>query len=85
MGKILDIALSMKSALRNIRAELTTKGALKLFEMKGPDVVEVFSQLRIVKGAGIQKRFKIQPGWSLDLTLDDPLTGKPCDLCGRAR
>ena len=28
----------------NIRVELTMKGALKLFEMKGPDVVEVYSQ-----------------------------------------
>ena len=56
------------------------KGALKLFEMTGPDVVEVYSQPRVTQEAGVHKRFKIRPGWSLDLTLDDPMTGLPWDL-----
>ena len=64
----------------NIRVELVMKGTLKLFETKGPDVVEIYSKLRIAQEAGLQKRFKMKPGWSLDLTLDDPLTGKLWDL-----
>ena len=64
----------------NIRVELTMKGALKLFEVKGPDVVEVFSQPRVTQEAEIQKGVKLRPGWSLDLTLDDPLTGQAWDL-----
>ena len=64
----------------SIRVELTMKGALKLFEVKGPDVVEVFSQPRVTQEAEIQKGVKLRPGWSLDLTLDDPLTGQAWDL-----
>ena len=64
----------------NIRVELIMKGALKLFNTKGPDVCEIYSQPRIAQEAGFQGRLRMKPGWSLDLTLDDPLTGKPWDL-----
>ena len=61
----------------DIRLELTMEVALKFSEMKGPDVVEMYSQPRMTQECGIQKRFNIKPGWSVDLTLDDPLTGQP--------
>ena len=56
----------------NIRVELIMKGALKLFNTKGPDVCEIYSQPRIAQEAGLQGRLRMKPGWSLDLTLDDP-------------
>ena len=67
----------------NIRVELVMKGALKMFNVVGPDVSETFSQPRVAQEAGVQKQFKIRPGWSLDLTLDDPMTGLPWDLSKR--
>ena len=66
----------------DIRVELELRGALKLYEREGADVVEVFSQPRIAQEAGTRTHggTKLQPGWSLDLTRDDPKTGKPWDL-----
>ena len=66
----------------DIRVELTLKNALKLFEWKGPDVVEIFSQPRLCqKSTG--RSFggtTLRPGFSLDLTMDGPATGQPWDL-----
>ena len=66
----------------NIRVELTLRNALKLFERRGPDVAEIFSQPRVCQEVG-GRRFQgeeLRPGWSLDLTMNDPKTGKPWDL-----
>ena len=64
------------------RVELTMKGAMKLFTEKGPDVSEVYSNPRIVQEAAIRSYggLQLKPGWSLDLTLNDPMTGEPWDL-----
>ena len=66
----------------DIRVELVLKDALALYARKGADVVEVFSQPRIVQEAGL-RRFgttQLTPGWSLDLTRLDPKTGRAWDL-----
>ena len=66
----------------DIRVELVMEGALKIFEEVGADVSEVYSQPRIAQEAAL-KTFGgtiLRPGWSLDLTMDDPLTGQPWDL-----
>ena len=62
--------------------ELTTKGAFRQYEEEGWDVAEVYSQPRIAQEAGLREYggTRLTPGWSLDLTLDDPLTQKPWDL-----
>ena len=69
----------------DIRVELIMEGALKLFEGKGADVLEVYAQPRIAQEAALRTYggTTLKPGWSLDLTLDDPLTGKPWDFCKR--
>ena len=66
----------------DIRVELTFKNALKLFERKGSDVVEIFSQPRLCQeiAGRIFGRNTLRPGFSLDLTMDDPATGQPWDL-----
>ena len=60
------------------------KDAVKAFEFdkNGIDVAEVFSQPRINQEAAVRsyKAAALKPGWSLDLTRDDPVTGKPWDL-----
>ena len=61
-----------------IRVELILKGATKLFERKGPDIVEIYSQPRVCQEAG-GKDFngqRLRPGYSLDLTTKDPRTGE---------
>ena len=66
----------------DIRVELTVKNALKLFERKGPDVVEIFSQPRLcqeIAGRSFNGTV-LRPGFSLELTMDDPATGQPWDL-----
>ena len=66
----------------DIRVELTLKGALKLFERKGPDIAEIYSQPRIcqeVDGRSFGGD-SLSPGWSLDLTTKDPATGQRWDL-----
>ena len=66
----------------NIRVEITMRNAIELFEKKGPDVAEIFSQPRIcqeVDGRSFEGE-KLKPGWSLDLTNLDPATGKSWDL-----
>ena len=66
----------------DIRVELVLKNAVKLYERVGADVVELFSQPRIAQEAGAKRHggTSLQPGYSLDLTRDDPKTGKPWDL-----
>ena len=64
------------------RVELVTKEASKWFQRVGPDVAEIYSPPRIVQEAGLRSYGgrKLKPGWSLDLTVDDPDTGRPWDL-----
>ena len=71
----------MKNA-DDIRVELTMDGALKEYEEMGADVSEVYSQPRIVQEAALRTYggTTLKPGWSLDLTLSDPLTGRPWDF-----
>ena len=61
---------------------MVTKDASKWFKKFGPDVVEMYSPPRIVQEAGLRcyAGKRLRPGWSLDLTVDDPETGKPWDL-----
>ena len=61
----------------DIRVELVLKGALAMYEEKGPDVCEIYSQPRVCQEA---KAHGLQPGWSLDLTTIDPKTGERWDL-----
>ena len=66
----------------DIRVELIMKGALKMFETKNVDVAEVFSPPRVAQEAVMSSYdgARLTPGWSLDLTREDPLTGQPWDL-----
>ena len=73
---------------RDVRVELVMRDAAKWYRTRGPDVVELYSPPRIVREAGLRayagKRLK--PGLSLDLTTDDPETGKPWNLAdGKVR
>ena len=65
-----------------IRVELRLKSAAEMYIQKGPDVVEVFSPPRIVQEAGLRMYggIHLKPGWSLDLTMKDPHTGKMWDF-----
>ena len=64
------------------RVELITKNASKWFHRIGPDIAELNSPPRIVQEAGLREYGgrKLKPGWSLDLTVDDPETKQPWDL-----
>ena len=66
----------------DIRVELTLRNAITLFKRKGPDVAEICSQPRVCME--VDKRSfdgeTMRPGWSLDLTMNDPRTGRPWDL-----
>ncbi len=66
----------------DIRVELILKDALETFSRKGADVVEIYSQPRITQEAAVRRYGKTElvPGWSLDLTRNDPKTGEPWDL-----
>ena len=66
----------------DIRVELVMKQAMQMYERKGADVSEVYSQPRIALEAGLRKYMgqRLQPGWSLDLTRLDPSNGKPWGL-----
>ena len=64
------------------RVELTFKNALKLFERKGPDVVEIVSQPRLCQEV-VGRSFgatTLKPGFSFVLAMNDPATGQPWDL-----
>ena len=66
----------------NIRVELVMKDAAKWFKRSGPDISEIYSPPRIVQEAGLRAYGgkALKPGWSLDLTTNDPETGAPWDL-----
>ena len=70
----------------DVRIELTMKGALKMFERQGTDIAEIFSQPRITQEAAVRDYdgIRLIPGWSLDLTREDPKTGRPWDLSSHA-
>ena len=53
-----------------------------MYEMVGADVSEIYSQPRVAQEAAVRTHGGVQliPGWSLDLTRDDPTTGLPWDL-----
>ena len=67
---------------RSIRVEVTVQNARKMFEAVGADIAEVYSPPRNVQEAVVQKYHgvSLKPGWSLDLTRNDPATNKPWDF-----
>ncbi len=91
-GKIIDdcIVDDVKDDVLNrrlhkpedVRVELIMKDAMRMYAVKGPDVVEIFSQPRVAQEAAMRPYdgARLVPGWSLDLTREDPETGKPWDL-----
>ena len=62
------------------------KGALHMINGRRADVAEVYAEPRIAQEAAIRNYGgeRLVPGWSLDLTREDPLTGRPWDLSKRA-
>ena len=60
----------------NVRVELIMRDALRMYQKKGADVVEQYSQPRIAQEAAIRKYggTDLTAGWSLDLTMRDPET-----------
>ncbi len=66
----------------DIRVELVMKGAMRMFETKNVDIAEVFSPPRVAQEAVMSSYdgARLTPGWSLDLTREDPMTGQPWDL-----
>ena len=66
----------------NIRVELIMQKALAMYQRRGADIVELYSQPRIAQEAGLRKYggTELVAGWSLDLTMKDPETDKPWDL-----
>ena len=72
-------------APEDIRVELIMKGAEAMFTRKGADVCELFSQPRVTQEAVVRSYdgVKLTPGWSLDLTREDPVTGQPWDMTKR--
>ena len=79
---VLDVELNRKLPEKdNIRVEVALRNALALFERRGPDVAEILSQPRVCQEIGSRKidGEMLRPGWSLDLTLNDPRSGKPWD------
>ena len=69
----------------NLRVELIMRGAVAMYESKGADVVELYSQPRIAQEAAVRKYggTQLKSGWSLDLTMRDPATDLPWDLSKR--
>ena len=67
---------------RDIRVEVTVRKAQKMFEAKGADIAEIYSPPRIVQEATMERYggMTLKPGWSLDLTRNDPTTGEPWDF-----
>ena len=61
----------------DMRVEFTMNGAVELLSMACADLLAVYSQPRIAQQAAMQK---LQLGWSLDLTMDDPVTGKAWNM-----
>ena len=65
-----------------IRIEVIMRDAAKWFRQKDADVSEMYSPPRSVQETGLRSYGgrRLRPGWSLDLTVGDPETGKPWDL-----
>ena len=83
VGNTKDSELNRRlSEADDIRIELTMKGALHMYGASDNDVSEIFSQPRIAQEAAVRLYggMTIKPGWSLDLTREDPATGKRWDL-----
>ena len=61
----------------DIRVELVLKDATRLYERKGPDINEIFSQPRLCQEVAGRSfgGTTLKPGFSLDLTMNDPATG----------
>ena len=76
-----ELSRHLNSA-QDIKVELTLRDALKLYQVQGPDVCEIFSQPTICAEAPVKayRGQELVPGWSLDLTMNDPQTGQPWDL-----
>ena len=70
----------------DLRVELVMRDALSMYQRKGSDVVELYSQPRIAQEASIRRYGKtdLKAGWSLDLTMRDPETDAPWDLSKKA-
>ena len=66
----------------NVRVELTLKEGKKMFKGRDHDIVEMYSPPRIVQEAGLRRYQGLQltPGWSMDLTRSDPVTGVTWDF-----
>ena len=64
------------------RVEFVMKNAAKLVERVGPDVSEIFPQPRVAQEAviGSYDGVRLNPGWSPNLTRDDPTIGKPWNI-----
>ena len=58
------------------------KDAISMHNKKDADVSEAHSRPRIAQAAAEYGKdgINLQPGWSLDLTMADPTTGKALDL-----
>ena len=65
-----------------IRVELTLKSTAQYFKRRKDDVVEMYSPPRIVQEVGLRQYggVRLKPGWSLDLTLNDPVTKQAWDF-----
>lgn len=66
----------------DIRVEVRVRQVETVFMQNGADVAEVCSPPRVAHDAGIQKYLgmDLAPGWSLDLSVVDKISGLPWDL-----
>ena len=66
----------------DLRVELVMKDALSMYHRGGADVSEIYSQPRVAQEATVHsfQGQELKPGWSLDLTRNDPKTGEAWDL-----
>ena len=62
--------MSVDPRIQQPRVELIMHDALSMYQKKGADMVELYSQPRITQEAGIRKYggTDLTAGWSLDLT-----------------
>ena len=72
-----DSKLHRSIEVQDKRVELVLKQALAMYERKGADICELFSPPRVCQEAVSRG---LVPGWSLDLTTTDPMTGQKWDL-----
>ena len=78
-----DHALNrLMSGSDDINVELTMKDAIRMFNKKGADIPEAYSRPRIAQAAAEYDKdgITLQSGWSLDMTVADPTTGKALDF-----